>query len=137
MLGVNLPRSTFLAALWISARATTVMLVVGGIVYGVLFAIERRIPTRPRGDGVRALHRRRLAPGMELPRLSAQPARSGRHRPPASALRHFDEFTVFGVLWAALLIVPGMFIVILPMGVAGATRLVVEAEVADEYEAAA
>src|SRR5262249_19556915 len=52
----------------------------------------------------------------------------------AWAFRHFDEFTVFGLTWAALLFVPGLFFVILPMGVAGATRLVVEAEEQDALE---
>jgi uncharacterized protein involved in cysteine biosynthesis len=44
--------------------------------------------------------------------------------------RNLGAFTLFGVLWALLLVVPGMQLVILPMGVAGATRLVVADEVA-------
>jgi uncharacterized protein involved in cysteine biosynthesis len=42
--------------------------------------------------------------------------------------RHAGAFTAFGVAWAMLLIVPGVILLILPMGVAGATRLVVEEE---------
>jgi CysZ protein len=42
--------------------------------------------------------------------------------------RHFDAFTAFGIAWAALLILPGMVLLVLPMGVAGATRLVVAAD---------
>lgn len=42
--------------------------------------------------------------------------------------RHFEAFTVFGMLWAAFVIVPGVILVLLPMGVAGATRLVLEEE---------
>ena len=38
-------------------------------------------------------------------------------------LRHFGAFTLFGVLWAGLCIVPGVVLLILPMGVAGATRM--------------
>jgi CysZ protein len=39
-------------------------------------------------------------------------------------LRHFGAFTVYGALWAAVCIVPGIALLLLPMGVAGATRLV-------------
>jgi uncharacterized protein involved in cysteine biosynthesis len=42
--------------------------------------------------------------------------------------RNFDAFTVFGVAWTCLVIVPGIILILLPMGVAGATRLVVEEE---------
>jgi CysZ protein len=39
--------------------------------------------------------------------------------------RNFDAFSAFGIAWAALIVVPGMVLVLLPMGVAGATRLIV------------
>jgi uncharacterized protein involved in cysteine biosynthesis len=42
--------------------------------------------------------------------------------------RNFGVFTVFGVLWALLVIVPGVVLLVLPMGVAGATRLVLADE---------
>jgi CysZ protein len=42
--------------------------------------------------------------------------------------RHFAAFTVFGVLWALLVVVPGLVLLLLPMGVAGATQLVVMAD---------
>ena len=42
--------------------------------------------------------------------------------------RHFGAVTAFGAAWALLVIVPGIVLVLLPMGVAGAARLVVEAE---------
>jgi CysZ protein len=45
--------------------------------------------------------------------------------------RNFGAFTLFGVLWALLVVVPGVVLLVLPMGVAGATRLVV----ADEHGA--
>lgn len=38
--------------------------------------------------------------------------------------RHFTAFTTFGLVWAALLIVPGLYLLMLPMGVAGAVRLI-------------
>jgi CysZ protein len=42
--------------------------------------------------------------------------------------RHFLAFTTFGVLWAGLVVVPGLVLLLLPMGVAGATHLVVAAD---------
>jgi CysZ protein len=42
--------------------------------------------------------------------------------------RHFGAVTVFGLVWWALVLFPGAVLLLLPMGVAGATRLVVEAD---------
>jgi CysZ protein len=41
-------------------------------------------------------------------------------------------FTGFGLAWAVVLAVPGMALLLLPMGVAGATRLVVGEQMSDE-----
>lgn len=131
LLGENRPRSTFLAALWTSTRATTMMLVVGGIVYSVLFAIDFAFPP---ALAVTVFVRFVAAAWLlawnflDYPLSLRGLGVIARLR---WAVRHFDEFTVFGVLWAALLVVPGLFFVILPMGVAGATRLVVEGELDD------
>jgi CysZ protein len=131
MLGANLPHSSFFAALWTSTRATTVMLVVGGIVYSVLFAIDFAFPP---ALAVTAIIRFIAAAWLlawnflDYPLSLRGLGVMARLR---WAARHFDEFTVFGMVWAALLIVPGLFIVVLPMGVAGATRLVVEGEMTD------
>jgi CysZ protein len=38
--------------------------------------------------------------------------------------RHFGAFTLFGFLWTMVAVVPGIILVLLPMGVAGATRMV-------------
>jgi CysZ protein len=38
--------------------------------------------------------------------------------------QHFGAFTLFGFLWAMVAVVPGIILLLLPMGVAGATRLV-------------
>ena len=40
--------------------------------------------------------------------------------------RNFEAFTAFGLAWTAFAIIPGMVLLLLPMGVAGATRLVVK-----------
>jgi CysZ protein len=42
--------------------------------------------------------------------------------------RHFGAVTVFGLTWWALVLFPGAVLLLLPMGVAGAARLVVETE---------
>jgi CysZ protein len=42
--------------------------------------------------------------------------------------RHLVALTAFGMAWALLAVVPPMVLLFLPMGVAGATRLVVESE---------
>lgn len=42
--------------------------------------------------------------------------------------RHLGAVTAFGIAWTLLLVVPGVLFLFLPMGVAGATRLVVESD---------
>jgi CysZ protein len=42
--------------------------------------------------------------------------------------RHFAEVTVFGLLWWSVVLFPGAVLLLLPMGVAGAARLVAEAD---------
>lgn len=42
--------------------------------------------------------------------------------------RNLDAFTTFGICWAMLVIIPGIVLIVLPMAVAGATRMVVEDE---------
>lgn len=43
-------------------------------------------------------------------------------------LRHFVEVTIFGLAWWTLVFFPGAVLFLLPMGVAGAARMVVETE---------
>lgn len=40
--------------------------------------------------------------------------------------RNLDAFTTFGIAWAMLVVIPGLVLILLPMGVAGATRMIVE-----------
>jgi CysZ protein len=42
--------------------------------------------------------------------------------------RHLGPFTAFGLAWATVLLIPGVALLVLPMGVAGAARLVVATE---------
>jgi CysZ protein len=39
--------------------------------------------------------------------------------------RNFGAFTLFGLLWAMVAVIPGIILVLLPMGVAGATQMVI------------
>jgi CysZ protein len=131
LLGENFPRSSFLRALLTSTRATVVMLVVGGLIYGVLFIIDFAFPPAV----IVTAPVRFVAAGWLLAWNFLDYPLSLRGLGVVARLRwtirHFEEFTVFGILWASLLIVPGLFFVILPMGVAGATRLVVAGELED------
>jgi CysZ protein len=49
-------------------------------------------------------------------------------------VRNFGAFTAFGLAWTVLVFMPGVVLLLLPMGVAGATRLVVEEETDEEPE---
>ncbi len=123
--GQTAPAPSFLAALISGLKVALVTLVVGGSAWTALFVISLLFPpavvvTLPlkflvgawllawdfldyplslRGLGVRARLR--------------------------WAGRHGATFTAFGLIWATLLLVPGIFLLALPMGVAGATRLAV------------
>jgi CysZ protein len=54
----------------------------------------------------------------------------------AWVFRRFGAFSAFGLAWTSVLVVPGVVLLILPMGVAGATRLVVRADRENFVEAA-
>jgi CysZ protein len=131
LLGEDLKHSSFWSALWVSTRATLVMLVVGGIVYTALFIVDLCVP-----PAVVITVPLRFVAGawllawnfLDYPLSMRGLGVFARLR---WSLRHFDEFTVFGGLWAALLFLPGLFFLCLPMGVAGATRLAVAADLAD------
>jgi CysZ protein len=125
LLGDEVPRSTFLAAMLTSTRVTALMLGLGGIAYGGLFVVDFFFPpalivTAPVKFIVGAwlLAWNFLDYPLSLRGLGV----IARVR---WSVRHFEEFTVFGVIWATLLFVPGLFFLMLPMGVAGAARLVV------------
>ncbi len=131
LLGDEGSHSSFLQALLTSTWTTLVVLTVGGIAYAVLFVVDFFFP-----PGTIVTVPLRFVIGgwllawnfLDYPLSLRGLGLFARLRWSA---RHFEEFTVFGLLWAALLFVPGLFFVILPMGVAGATRLVVAGEMQD------
>jgi CysZ protein len=49
--------------------------------------------------------------------------------------RNLDAFSAFGMAWALLVFIPGVVLLVLPMGVAGATRMLVEYESKQEQPA--
>jgi CysZ protein len=134
LLGENLPRSSFLAALWTSTQATFIMLLAGGIINLALFTIDFFFPPAT----VFTAPVQFVATGWLLAWNFLDYPLSLRGLGVIARVRwswqHFEEFTVFGVLWALLLFVPGLFFLILPMGVAGATRLVILGEAREEME---
>ena len=134
LLGENMPRSSFLAALWTSTQATFIMLVFGAIIYAALFLVDFFFPPAT----VFTAPLQIVATGWLLAWNFLDYPLSLRGLGVIARVRwsvqHFEEFTVFGVLWALLLIVPGLFFLVLPMGVAGATRLVVADEAREECE---
>jgi len=135
LLGANLPRSSFVAALWTSTQATLVMLLVGGLIHGSVFVIDFFFPPATMFTAPVQF----IATGwllawnfLDYPLSLRGLGIFARLR---WAVQHVEEFTVFGVAWAFLLFVPGLFFLILPMGVAGATRLVIVGEQQEEADA--
>lgn len=123
--GSAAPKSSFFASMISTTKAVVVALLVGGTLLVMLFLISFFFPpaavvTVPLKVVVcgwmLAWDFIDYPLGMRGAGLEARFAWVG---------RNFGAFTLFGVLWALLLVVPGMQLVILPMGVAGATRLVV------------
>ncbi len=124
--GFRRPALPYFAALWLNLRTVTFSAAIGGTALILLFAINLVCPpaaivTVPlkffvcawiiawdffdyplglRGLGVRArMH---------------------------WVARHFGAFTTFGALWTSICVVPGIALLLLPMGVAGATQLVLQ-----------
>jgi len=126
--GTAAPKASFFAAMVSTATAVVVALFVGGTLLVILFLISFFFPPAIVVTGPLKV----LVCGWMLAwdfldyplamrgfRLTERFAWVG---------RNFGVFTLFGLLWALLVVVPGVVLLILPMGVAGATRLVVADE---------
>lgn len=124
--GYRRPSLSYFASLWLNLRTVAFAVILGGTALALLFVVNIFYPpavvvTAPlkflvcswilawdfidyplglRGLGVRARLR--------------------------WVVRHFGAFTGFGALWAVVCFVPGIALVLLPMGVAGATRLLLQ-----------
>ncbi len=132
MTGRRRPAPSIFLTLWNSAKATILSLIVGSPILLVLLAIGFAFPPA----AVVTVPLKFLVAGwmlswnfidypLGLRRMGVR-ARIG------WVWQHFDAFTTFGVMWALLLPIPGIVLLVLPMGVAGVTRLVVQEEI---YEA--
>ncbi len=126
--GEAAPKSSFIVSLISTSKAVVIALLIGGTLLAILFVISFFFPPA----AVVTVPLKLLVCGwmlawdlIDYPLGMRGVGLEGRF---AWVGRNFGAFTLFGVLWALLLVVPGMQLVILPMGVAGATRLVVADE---------
>lgn len=126
--GTAAPKASFAAAMVGTSTAVVVALLVGGTMLAILFLISFFFPPA----AVVTVPLKVLVCGWTLawdfidyPLGMRGVGLVGRF---AWVGRNFGAFTLFGVLWALLVVVPGVVLLILPMGVAGATRLVVADE---------
>ncbi len=126
--GSAVPRTSFLTALVSTAKSVAIAVCLGGTTLAILFVVGFFFPPAL----VVTVPLKVLVCGWMLAwdfidyPLAMRGVGLGERFDWVG--RNFGAFTVFGVLWALLLVVPGMQLVILPMGVAGATRLVVADE---------
>jgi CysZ protein len=126
--GRRCPPPAFLAALFMSLRIILFTAIIGAAVLAGLFILNVLFPPAL----VVTLPLKFLVCGwmlawnfLDYPLSLRGGGVRGRVRWVA---RHFGAFSTFGLAWSILLIVPGSILLLLPMGVAGATRLVVEGE---------
>lgn len=126
--GTAAPRSSFLANLLSTAKAVFMALLIGGSLLILLFLVSFFFPPA----AVVTVPLKMLVCGwmlawdfIDYPLAMRGVGLQDRF---AWVGRNLGAFTVFGVLWALLIVVPGVQLLILPMGVAGATRLVVADE---------
>lgn len=126
--GTAAPKASFLAAMVATSTAVIVSLLVGGSLLVILFVISFFFPPA----AVVTVPLKVVVCGwilawdfIDYPLAMRGVGLVERF---AWVGRNFGAFTLFGVLWTLLIVVPGVVLLILPMGVAGATRLVVADE---------
>ncbi|HEY7311687.1 MAG TPA: EI24 domain-containing protein [Gemmataceae bacterium] len=126
--GSAAPKTSFLANLISTAKAVLMALTIGGTLLIVLFLISFFFPPA----AVVTVPLKFIVCGWMLAwdfidyPLAMRGV--GLERRFAWVGRNFGAFTLFGLAWALLVIVPGVVLLILPMGVAGATQLVIADE---------
>lgn len=116
------------ATLWRNVRVAVATLILGGVSMGALTAVEFLFPPA----AAVTIPVRFLVGGwlmawnfLDYPfGLRGMGVRTGL----GWMCRHFGAVTAFGLAWWSLVLFPGAVLLLLPMGVAGATRLVVQAE---------
>jgi len=130
--GFNPPKPGALASFLLTARATLVLLLVGGPILAVLFLINLAFPPA----ALVTVPLKLLVCGWMLAWDFCDYPLGLRGLGVRARLRwvgrRFGAFTAFGLAWASLVVVPGVVLLLLPMGVAGATQLVVTEELRPE-----
>ncbi len=119
------PRSSFLVSFLVTLQAVLVSLAVGGPVLALLFTIAFFFPPAT----VVTVPLKFLVCGWMLAWDFIDYPLSLRGLGLLARVRwvwrNGGAFTAFGLAWAALVVLPGVVLLLLPMGVAGATRMVV------------
>jgi uncharacterized protein involved in cysteine biosynthesis len=122
------PAIPYWASLWRNLKVITITLVVGGGIMFVLFTIAFLFPPA----AVVTVPLKFLISGWFMAWNFLDYPLGLRGMGVRDSLgwigRHFTAVTVFGLTWWSLVLFPGAVLFLLPMGVAGATRLVVEAD---------
>jgi CysZ protein len=123
--GETRPRPNFFVSLWSTTKVVMVALSVGIPIFTAFFIIDLAFPPAT----VVTVPLRVLVSGwllawdfVDYPLGLRGLGLGARFR---WVGRNFEAFTTFGLLWALIIFVPGVVLLLLPMGVAGATRLVV------------
>ncbi len=126
--GTAAPKTSFLANLISTAKAVMIALMIGGTLLIVLFLISFFFPPA----AIVTVPLKFIVCGwmlawdfIDYPLAMRGVGLESRF---AWVGRNFGAFTLFGLMWALLVIVPGVVLLVLPMGVAGATHLVVADE---------
>jgi CysZ protein len=126
--GYAAPKTSFFANLFSTAKAVLMALLIGGTLLILLFLISFFFPPA----AIVTVPLKLIVCGwmlawdfLDYPLAMRGVGLEARF---AWVGRNFSAFTLFGLLWAAVIIVPGMVLLVLPMGVAGATQLVVADE---------
>jgi CysZ protein len=130
--GTAAPKTSFVANLISTTKAVIISLLIGGTLLIILFLVSFFFPPAT----VVTVPLKLLVCGwmlawdfIDYPLAMRGVGLEERF---AWVGRNFSAFTLFGLAWALLVVVPGVVLVILPMGVAGATRLVVADDIRKE-----
>ncbi len=122
------PEPSFLRSLWIGVRCSLFIILVGGTTTAILFTVSLLFPPAVVVTIPLKFLQVAWVLAWDLVDYPLGLRGLGIRRRLGWALAHFGAFTAFGIAWSVVLLIPGVFLLVLPMGVAGAARLVLAAE---------